>query len=198
MTTLTQNPAPTLENVWAAFLETDRRMKETDRIIKENARIQKENERIVDKQLAEMRKELGYFGESQGSFAEEYFFNSFKKGKKNFFGKNFNRIQKNVKPAWNNIYNIEDEYDIVMYNADSIAIIEVKFKLRKDDIEKTLRKAETFKIIFPDYKNIKVYLGLASMIFPEHIERECIKQGIAVIKQDGDKVVINEENLKAF
>ena len=43
-----------------------------------------------------------------------------------------------------------------------------------------------------------LYLGLASMVFPEHLEQECINKGIAVIKQVGDNVVINDENLRFF
>jgi hypothetical protein len=33
--------------------------------------------------------------------------------------------------------------------------------------------------------------------FPE-LEQQCIEQGIAVVKQVGDTVVINESNLKTF
>jgi hypothetical protein len=36
------------------------------------------------------------------------------------------------------------------------------------------------------------------MSFYPELEQECIEQGIAVIKQVGDKVVINDTNLKVF
>jgi hypothetical protein len=36
------------------------------------------------------------------------------------------------------------------------------------------------------------------MSFYSELEEECIKNGIAVIKQVGDTVVINDENLKVF
>ncbi|MCL2510837.1 MAG: hypothetical protein FWF09_02175, partial [Bacteroidales bacterium] len=61
-----------------------------------------------------------------------------------------------------------------------------------------LKKAETFRILFPNYKDFKIYLGLASMSFYSELEQECINEGIAVIKQVGDSVVINDTNVKVF
>jgi hypothetical protein len=61
-----------------------------------------------------------------------------------------------------------------------------------------LKKAETFRVLFPDYKDFKIYLGLASMSFYPELEQECINEGIAVIKQVGDTVVINDKYLKIF
>jgi hypothetical protein len=178
--------------------ETTLQMKETDKIIKETAKLQAETAlemKKTDCRMKEMQKELSGVGHSQGSFAEEYFFNSFEKEEKNFFGKKFDDIEKNVKVR---LKDLKDEYDIVLYNADSVAIIEVKFKVRKDHIEMLKKKAETFKIIYPYYKNFNIYLGLASMIFPFYLEQECMNEGIAIIKQVGDMVVINDEHLRVF
>jgi hypothetical protein len=132
---------------------------------------------------------------SHGSFAEDYFFNSFEEGEQNFFGEEFYEIIKGLKVKTKKL---EDEYDIVLYNGASVAIIEVKYKAHKNDIPGVIKKADTFKILCPDYKDFKIYLGLASMSFYEDLERECIKQGIAIIKQVGDVVVINDAHLKVF
>jgi len=50
----------------------------------------------------------------------------------------------------------------------------------------------------PHYKDFRIYLGLASMSFYPELEEECIEKGIAIIKQVGDTVVINDENLKVY
>ena len=162
--------AATPESVWA--------------ILMENAR-----------QIKELQKTVGGISDNQGKFAEEYFFNSFESGKTNFFGENFDEIAKHLKTRRQGL---EDEYDIVLYNHASVAIIEVKYKAHTNDIPTVLKKAETFRILYPEYKDFKIYLGLASMSFYSELEQECIEQGIAVIKQIGDKVVINDTNLKAF
>jgi hypothetical protein len=39
---------------------------------------------------------------------------------------------------------------------------------------------------------------LASLSFYPELEQECIAEGIAVIKQVGDKVIINDSGLKVF
>ena len=56
-----------------------------------------------------------------------------------------------------------------------------------NDIPKVIKKAETFRILCPDYKDYKIYLGLATLAFYPELEQECKKQGIAIIKQVGDK-----------
>ena len=143
--------------------------------------------------MTELRKMLGGITNNQGAFAEEYFFNSFENGKKNFFGEKFDEIKKNIKGIEK-----DDEYDILLINGKFIGIIEVKFKAHGNDIPKVLRKVETFRENFPKYKNHKIYLGLASMSFYTELEQECENEGIAVIKQVGDTVVISDKHLKVF
>ena len=183
---------PTPESVWAALQETDRilseKQAETDRIVKETSLQMKETSKNID-------KILGRWGNNLGSFAEEYFFNSFDKGKTNFFGENFDEIERNLKGIEKGF---KDEYDIVLINGKSVGIIEVKFKARGDVVPHVLRKVETFRINFPKYKNHKVYLGLAALSFHDGIEEECCTNGIAVIKQVGDTVIIIDDELKAY
>jgi len=206
------------------FAEAERRMKETDRMLTkkfaETAQQQKETERAMKQGFAEtrelmrenekkaekdhanyerrmknMEKTMGSWTNSHGSFAEEYFFNSFEEGEQTFFGEKFDEIDRNLK--WKRD-GLKDEYDIVMFNSTSVAIVEVKYKAHKNDIPTVLKKAETFRILYPHYKDLKIYLALASMSFYEELEQECILQGIAVIKQVGDTVVIHDEHLKTF
>ena len=180
-----------------ASAETDRRRKEADekfeQIRAENERQRKEAIAETDRQIKKVNETLGSWANNQGSFAEEYFFNSFEQGQQNFFGEKFDKIQKQVLGI-----TVDDEYDIMLINGKSIGIIEVKYKGHKNDIPKVIKKAETFRQNFPDYKNHKVYLGLATMAFYPELEQECINEGIAVIKQSGDTVIINDDNLKAF
>ena len=198
MNNMDQSPA-TQESVWEAFRETDRLMKESsarfDREM-EKSRIEfKESRADFDRRIKKLEELTGGISNNQGFFAEEYFFNSFDKGKRNFFGEKFNDIERNIKgiePGF------KDEYDILFINGKSIGIVEVKFKAHKNDVPSILRKAKTFRINFPKYEKHQVYLGLATMVFYPDLEQECIKEGIAIIKQIGDTVVINDEHLKAF
>jgi hypothetical protein len=185
------NQTATPESVWAILQEITRKQEETDRQMKETDRQMKE----TDRRMKELQKTLGGWANNHGTFAEEYFFNSFENGKQNFFGKKFDEIRKHVTNFWKGL---KDEYDIVLYNDDAVAIIEVKYKAHVNDISGILKKAETFRILFPDYKDFRIYLGLASMSFYPELEQKCINEGIAIIKQVGDSVVINDKHLKVF
>ncbi|MCL2131798.1 MAG: hypothetical protein FWH36_05020 [Lentimicrobiaceae bacterium] len=184
MNSMTQEATPNFEKVWAIIQETAKRQAETDRQMQE-----------TDRRMKELQKTVGGWANNHGTFAEEYFFNSFENGKRNFFGEKFDEIAKNLTHFWQGL---KDEYDIVLYNHASVALIEVKYKAHINDIPDVLKKAETFRILFPNYKDFKIYLGLASMSFYQELEQECINQGIAIIKQVGDTVVINDAHLKVF
>ena len=216
MSNTTGNQTVTLESVWEAFRDTDRRMKETDRRMKATGEQMKDTDRRIKetdrliKEIGEQIKEsnanfekrmkkfdetVGSWANNQGAFAEEYFFNSFENGRQNFFGEKYDRIMKNVKGL---DYVIDDEYDILLINGKSVGIVEVKFKVHENDIPKVIRKAETFRVNHPNYTNHQIYLGLATMAFYPGLEQECISRGIAVIKQVGDTVVINDTHLRAY
>jgi hypothetical protein len=85
---------------------------------------------------------------SNGDFAEEYFFNSFKKGNRTYFGETFDKIKKNV-PGGKPRTEFHDEYDIVLYNGKTIGIIETKYKARKFHVEDTIDKVRTFRANYP-------------------------------------------------
>ena len=192
-------PAATPESVWAILRETAQMQKENEakweKSRAENEAKWEKSRVDFDRRMKAIQKTVGGITHNQGAFAEEYFFNSFEKGEKNFFGENFDEISQHLKNRWQGI---EDEYDIVLLNHASAALIEVKYKAHANDIPAVLKKAETFRILFPQYKDFKIYLGLASMSFYPELEQECIKEGIAVIKQVGDAVVINDKHLKVF
>jgi len=94
--------------------------------------------------------------------------------------------------------NYKDEYDIVLFNGKSVAIVETKFRAHENDLPKIVKKAETFRINYPDFANHRIYLGLASLSFYDDVEKKCIDEGIAVVKQVGNTVVIADEHLKEF
>ena len=207
-----QNQTATPESVWALIHAIGKKQEETDRIVQETALQMKETDRQMketdrrmketdlqmketDRRMKELQKTVGAWANNHGSFAEEYFYNSFENGKQNFFGEYFDDIQKNLSSCWQGV---KDEYDIVLYNHVSVALVEVKYKAHENDIPNVLRKAETYRILFPNYRDFKIYLGLASLAFYPELEQKCINEGIAVIKQVGDSVIIYDKHLKVF
>jgi hypothetical protein len=196
----------TFEAVWASiqenerylremFAETDRQTKEDHRFLNEKFAETDRKMEDTDRRMKKLQELMGSWSNNHGSFAEEYFVNSFEKGEQDFFGEKFNKIKDHVKGIKDGF---EDEYDILLINGKSVGIVEVKYKAHDKDVPKVLKKANTFRANFPEYKNHQIYLGLASMSFYPELEQKCIAEGIAIIKQVGDKVIINDEHLKMF
>ena len=181
---MTNIPQATPESVWTALRELTEKQCELT-----------EEQAETDRQIKKVSETLGSWANNHGNFAEEYFFNSFESGKQNFFGEKFADIKKNVKGIKKGF---NDEFDILLINGQSIGIVEVKYKAHENDVSKVLKKAKTFRVNFPDYARHQVYLGLATMAFYPELEQACISEGIAIIKQVGESVVINDEHLKVF
>ena len=177
--------------------EDERQRKEDERQKKEGERQKKEERQRekYEKRMKNLEKLTGSWSNNHGTFAEEYFYNAFLDGQQNFFGEKFKSIRNQVHSVTEKL---EDEYDIVLYNHSSVAIVEAKYKAHVNDVPKAIKKVDTFRALFPDYKDFKIYLGLASMSFYPKLEQLCTEQGIAIIKQVGNSVVINDALLKAF
>jgi hypothetical protein len=175
--------------------EMERSRAEFDSRMAEADKRREEFRSDYERRMKVQEKLNGSWANNLGAFAEEYFYNSFLYGKQNFFNEKFDLLAKKVTHFWQGI---RDEYDIVLYNHTSVALIEVKYKAHKNDVIEVLKKPETFRFLFPNYKDFKIYLGFASLSFYPEMEEACKNQGIAIIKQVGDTVVVNDEHLKVY
>jgi hypothetical protein len=188
-----QTPVSTPESAWAAIERLAEKQAETDRQLKETDRQIKALGKFLQQSKADLDEKIGRWSTNHGFVAEEYFINSFKRGQRNFFGEKFDRLLTHVPGI-----KVDAEYDMTLLNGKSVAIVEIKFKAHENDIPEVLKKAETFRVNYPDYAEHRIFLGIASMAFYPALEKKCIDNGIAVIKQVGDTMVINAEHLKTF
>ena len=101
------------ETVWATIQEISAMQKETDRMQKETDRMQKEN-----------AKQIGGMSKSDGAFAENLFLHSLEKSK-TFAGVHFDTVSNHFKrlKKMPDGTRLEDQFDIVMLNDNSVAII---------------------------------------------------------------------------
>ena len=205
-------PESILSLIREMALSFDRQIKESD---SKRAESEARFDREIEKSRAEFKQEMsesraefdrrmknldemiGGVGNSNGMAAEELFFNTLDNGDKQIFGEQFDLCYRNL--------NFNDkrkkkknEFDIVLINGKSMALVEVKYKARKDDIQKIIDKVPDFKTYFPRYSGHQVYLGLAAMSFDKGVEQDCSSKGIAILKQVGDEVLMDAENLKVF
>ena len=173
--------------------------KETREMKKETREMKKELERMYAesrKESKELNRQLGGISNSNGEMAEAYFYNAIKRDK-TFVNEKFDKIQRN-RSIRNGI--VEAEFDIILFNSQSAAIIEVKYNAKPDNISvrKIISRVEAFKILYPEYKSHSIYLGVAAMTFRSGLEQRLHRNGIATIRQVGKKMVMYDKEVKAF
>jgi hypothetical protein len=182
------------------FAETDKKFAElaedrkaTDKQIAELA----EDRKATDKQIKELSKNINGIANSNGEMAEEMIFNSLKKDK-TFAGIKFYDIDRNIKLK-SKALKLDSEFDVVLENGDTVAIIETKYKVREKDVSELLnKKLNNFRKLFPMYANYKIMLGVGGMSFEKKAIAEANKKGIGIIKIVGDKVEYQTENVKIY
>ena len=187
-----------VKEIRALQKETSLQMKETERKMQETDRMIKERSAETDRRIKLLQKEVSGIGESNGEFAEEYFRQVFETdADKTFAGMHFDAMETNIDVKDPKIQR-QDEYDIVLYNDESIAIVETKYRGRERNIKDVIDKADSFRFWFPRYKKHKVYLALAGLSFEKDTLRKAKEHGIAIIRQKGDKTIVYDKNLKAY
>jgi len=135
--------------------------------------------------LKRIGKMVGNISNNQGDIAEEFFYNSLK-AKPSMAGINYDFIEPNAHRSRNDI---EDEYDILLVNGKDIAIIETKYKAHTSDIEKLINKKYTnFKKLYPEYKDYKHHLGLASFNMNEDVKEMASKNNVILLQRKGDLI----------
>ena len=191
----TKEEPMTFEQIRESFQETDRILKDLARIIEETSRKRDMEGEKLDKRIKEVTEQLGGMGNSNGAFAEDYFAGALSE-KKMFAGLKFDEVETNMKGKCGAI---KDEFDIVMYNGNSVALIEVKYKVQTEDLEKMVtKKAPNFRTLFPYYAGHKVYLGIGSMSFTDRIYEKAKELGIGMLKQKGDTIEADTGFARAY
>jgi len=182
---------------WQAQADLDRTKSDKDNEdYKEwKKQIDIENQKIYDS-IKAMQQEVGGITNSNGAAAEAYFVNSFTNAMQ-FAGQEYDEIDHNLKKKSKKL-NLQGEYDLVLYNGTSVVIIEIKYKAREKDVDQLLKKVPIFKQLYPQYAHYDFYLGMAGFHFEAHTEKNSIEHGIAVIKQVGDTMVINDAHLRVY
>ena len=146
--------------------------------------------------ISDIGKQMGGISNNNGYFAEQFFVQSLK-DKKSIGGINFDEVEINLKHKRKGV---TDEFDIVLYNGDSVGIVEVKYVADKGDLTTLIeRKAPNFRILYPEYADYKLYLGLAGLSFlNEDVKKQGIAAGVAILEAKGDHAEITADNMKAF
>jgi hypothetical protein len=181
-------------------MKTDAQMARTDAQMAEtSAQMARTDEQMAktDKRFKEIQEELGGIGNNNGAFAEDYFASSLE-DKMEFAGQKYTEIERNVNRKSKRA-GLRDQYDIVLFNGTSVALIEVKYTAQTKDLEKMVnKKLPNFRALFPIYGNHKIYLGLGSFSIDDHVYKKAKELGIGLLHQQGDTIEADTAHVRAY
>jgi chromosome segregation ATPase len=164
--------------------KTDEQLKKTDEQLKKtDEQLKKTDEQMnrTDVRLNKIAKLVGNMSNNQGEVAEEYFVNSLKDVLK--IGElNFDYLLQNIHLQTKKV---NDEFDILLVNGSSVAIIEVKYKVHPNVIDSLEKKIEHLKLM-KEYKNYDIYAGVAGFKVPDEVIKKAERKGYFVLKRKGD------------
>jgi len=158
--------------------------------------MQEENARLIKA----MQREIGGISKSNGELAEEFFYNSLKETM-TFAGIHFDVISdkfggRRILPDKTEI---KAQFDIVLHNGDSLALIEAKYKADLEDVKEIVeKKVPNFRLLYPKYAECKLYLGIGSMVLKDRVVQEAEKLGIGLMGQRGDAVEYKTDWVRAY
>ncbi|MBF0142247.1 MAG: DUF3782 domain-containing protein [Magnetococcales bacterium] len=173
----------------AARMEHD--FQETRRIIQENSaeteRKMRESRAETDRVIKEVSIQIGQLGSRWGEFVEGLVIPACE----TLFAERgipIHKVSPRVRaklPGGRHM-----EIDVLVVNTDSVALVEVKSKLKQDDVREHLTRLAEFKDFFPEYADRRVMGAVAGIVIEESVDRYAMKQGLFVIVQSGDAVCL--------
>jgi len=182
---------PTYEKVWKMFQETDKKFQkiamdfeemrlmsqENDRVRKESEQLRKEN----DIRIKDLGEQIGGLHNKFGKYNEGLFMPSLIR----ILGEKFNCFEHTVNYSFKNngdpneidLLGASDEYDI---------IVEIKSNLRKEDIEKTIKKIDSFKKYSRLYRGYPIIGIITATSYTEKERKLVIENGFYFISTNDD------------
>ena len=186
-----------LDRFMFSIEEERKRHQDAMKELQEIRNIQKKSTEESDKEMKKLRQLVGGISESNGAMAEEMIYNSLKKDK-TFAGITFDEIDRNLKMKLKK-FNLEGEFDVVLQNCNTLAIIETKYKVRVEDVSKLVdKKVNDFRKLFPVFNDYKIVLGIGGMSFEGQAEDVANENGVGIIKIVGDKVEYYTDKIKVY
>ena len=155
--------------------ETDKQIKETDKQIKE-----------TDKQINKVSRQIGELGNRLGEFVEW----QVRPAVVRLFqerGIDVHEFHPGISVKRDN----EGlEVDLLVVNDRDAILVEVKSKLTQRDVDEHLQRLAKFKRLMPRFRDVKALGAVAAMVVPDEVASYAYRQGLFVLVQSGENVVI--------
>jgi len=184
---------PTLDDIWRLFQETDRlikaqaqaaeqRSQELDRKFQETDRRFQE----TDRQIQQVNRQIGRLGGAWRRFVEDLVDPACER----IFlerGIPVDQVSQRVKRRHQGD---TLEIDVLVVNQGHVLAVEVKSSLTVADVKKFVADLERFDTFFPEYAAMQLYGAVAGIGIESEADVYASRQGLFVLAESGDGVVI--------
>ncbi|MDR1291522.1 MAG: hypothetical protein LBK06_10010 [Planctomycetaceae bacterium] len=161
----------------------ERRRKELEQIVSEANHTLNETSRNLNTQMGELSNRFGELAEHLVAPGIEVRLNE--------LGYHFEGVTTNFKVKKDG--RVVTEVDLLLENAETIAIVEVKSKPTRLDIDRHIDRMKIVRHFFDNHRYDKKYLigAVAGAIFLDHVKQYTILKGFYAITQSGDTLKID-------
>jgi len=183
--------------------ENEKGLKELKKAVDRTVEAVERTEKTVEKTskaVFGVKEELGGISKSNNMMSEGYLYESLN-ATKTIGGIHFDIVSENIRATLKRTdgSKLEGQYDVVMINDNAVCIVEVKYRLRPDDIHEVVNKhVDTFKELFPRYEKYNFYIAVGGMAIEDGAINTAKGLGVAVIRTKGGALEILDDNLKAY
>ena len=147
----------------------------------------------TSRKVEKISKFYGGMASSQGDFAENFFTNSLQRTL-SIGGIEFDSM---AAPLYLGKKGKTREFDIVMVNGASVAIVEVKYKANLADLDQVAAQIKAYRERQPAHKDFAIYAGLASLSVNRSIVKAARERGFFVLQQVGETMEVTSEGMRA-
>lgn len=176
----------TFDDVWAAMMETDKRLQELTRKFEETDRKIEE----TNKQIKRTDRQIGELGNRFGELAEHLVTPNITE-KFKALNYTFTKAGPDVEFFSRNGTFLA-EVDVWLENGEFAMAVEVKSRLRKEHVDDHVRRMEILRSYLDERGDIRKLLGaVAGAIVPSELKKYVLGKGFYMIEQSGDTVKID-------
>jgi hypothetical protein len=144
--------------------------------------------------IDKVNQQLGGMGRNQGDVTEEFFYNSLNANPR-LGSIQFDRVTPNLIVGKKGK---QSEFDIVMTNGNCVALVEVKHKAHINDLTQVEAQMKKYRELCPEYKNFKLYGGIAGFSVPPDVVKAAHEKGLFVLKRKGEVLATDAKAMQAF
>jgi len=179
----------TIEDIREILKELAQSQQELSQAQKELSQAQKETDKQIketDKQINRVSKQIGELGNRLGEFVEW----QVRPAVVRLFqerGIDVHEFHPGISVKRDN----EGlEIDLLVVNDTDAILVEVKSKLTQRDVDEHLQRLAKFKRLMPRFRDVKALGAVAAMVVPNEVASYACRQGLFVLVQSGENVII--------